>query len=166
MIPITVVEIKQICNLFDLKRDEFIESKLPVTDELIREITHKRIYNQIVRKKASEKIINAFKLGFAYLVNAHVLEFLNTNTAGSGIIRNTGLHEHKSELISNEEIEKRRWHLELIGYSVLKNYLNEVGQTRYQQLRLWDDLRRAGSPQAREALFNKELPVKTKMALL
>ena len=144
MINITIDEVKQTCNLMDLKRVDILTSKFAIVDAFVREHTKVRVYNSVVRGTASELVSTAFKTGFAYFVYAESIDFLNTNTTGAGIVGSTGFSDSRIDMLSGAETEKRRDTLEFKAFSVLKEYLNDVGFQRYTELKKWDDARRSG----------------------
>ena len=150
---ITVEEVKQICNLSDLKKTDPLLSVFPLIEARLSEITNKTTFNRVVKETAEPVIITSFKHAFAYFVYAECLDFLNTNTTGAGIIRSTGFAESRTELISIEETIKRQRNLELKAYTILLNYLNAKGKRRYNELQLWDDLQRAETEQARNEIL-------------
>jgi len=155
MIEIKIKEIKQICGITEDKKDAVLTSKLPIVNQLIEDITIKRIYNQVVRKSARPIVINAFKSAFAYFVYFHAIDFLDET-------KRVGFDTSKDTL-SHDEIERRRWHLELFGYSVIKDYLNEDGKKRYIELKNWDDLRRANDPRAKDIIMQEMAPNKPRL---
>ena len=153
MIPITVAEIKQITNLEKLTKDDFITTKLPVINALMKDILLRKYYSRATKISLSsgegrgEGVLfkSAIYTAFAYFTYAECLEFLNTNTSGSGIITSTGFADSKQELLPQDDSFKRRNTLEFKAYSVIRGYLNEIGLKRYNDLKLWDDLQRAGT---------------------
>lgn len=154
MIKITVDEVKRICNLHDIDRVEILESKFVITNALLKGVVRKRYYMQVVKENADELVKSAFYTGFSYFLYAECIELLNTNTAGSGIIASTGYADSRIELLSTEESFQKRNNLEYKAYTVLKDYLNEAGLKRYKELKLWDDMRRAGDSEAKQRLLN------------
>ena len=159
MINITLDEIKQVCNLTDLKKTDILTSKFPLINALIEDITISTVYRQVVKPSANSKLparlVPSFKHAFAYFLYAECLDFLNTNTSGSGIIRSTGFADSRIELISQHETEKRQRRLELKAYTLLEKYLNAKGKKRYMELKLWDDLQRAENEQAKQQILSK-----------
>jgi len=152
---ISVDEVKQICNLTDLKKTEILSTKFSIIEARLIDITQPKIYTRVVKETATEVIMTSFKHAFAYLVYAECLDFLNTNTSGSGIIKSTGFADSRTELISQYETEKRQNKLELKAYILLFPYLNAKGQKRYNELKLWDDLQRAETEQAKQQILQE-----------
>ena len=160
MIKIKIDQVKEICNLNKIKRDGLLESKFAIVDSLIKNITRRRFYKNVERTEnielnKSDLLHSAFYTGFSYLVYVECLEFLNTNTVGDGIIANTGLGDTRVELLDGEASYQRRNALEFQAYSVLLKYLNETGKKRYDELKLWDDMRRAGNSEAQRLIMNE-----------
>ena len=159
MLNITVDEVKQVCNLSDLKKTEILTSKFSLIDALISDITQDKIYRSVVKESAESQQMStrlvSFKHAFAYFVLAESLEFLNTNTTGSGIIKSTGFSDSRVELLSQYETEKRKQSLELKAYKLLEKYLNSKGKKRYKELKLWDDLARAEGDQAKQQILSR-----------
>jgi len=152
---ITVDEVKQVCNLKNLKDTDILLSVFPLIEAKLSEITNRTTYNRWVKETAEPDIITSFKLAFAYFVYAECLDFLNTTTTGAGIIRSTGFADSRTELIGIDETIKRQRNLELKAYTVLFKYLNAKGLKRYNELQLWDDLQRAETEQARNEILAK-----------
>ena len=163
-LKISVDEVKQICNLNDLKKTEILSSKFPIIEARLMDITQPKVYSRVVKETASEVVMTSFKHAFAYFVYAECLDFLNTNTSGSGIIKSTGFADSRTELISQYETEKRQNKLELKAYILLFPYLNTKGQKRYNDLKLWDDLQRAENEQAKNIILQEGK--KCKIALI
>ena len=163
-LKISVDEVKQICNLNDLKKTEILSSKFPIIESRLMDITQPKVYGRVVKETASEVVMTSFKHAFAYFVYAECLDFLNTNTSGSGIIKSTGFADSRTELISQYETEKRQNKLELKAYILLFPYLNTKGQKRYNELKLWDDLQRAENEQAKNIILQEGK--KCKIALI
>ena len=155
MINITLEEIKQVCNLTDLKKTDILTSKFPLINALLSDITLDKEYRRVVRGTADTLVLTSYKHAFAYFLYAECLDFLNTNTSGSGIIRSTGFADSRIELISQHETEKRQRRLELKAYWLLEKYLNAKGRKRYMELKLWDDLQRAENEQAKQQILSK-----------
>jgi hypothetical protein len=145
VIPITIDEIKKITNLGKLRSDEVISSKMVNVDALMKGITRKKYYNRVVRGVACDVVKSAFYTAFSYFIYAEVIEFLNTNTRGEGIITSTGIDNVREGLLSEGDSYSRRNTLEFMAYKVIREYLNEAGTHRYHTLKLWDDLRRGGA---------------------
>jgi len=152
---ITVDEVKQVCNLKNLKDTDTLLSVFPLIEARLSEITNRATFNRWVKETAEPDIITSFKHAFAYFVYAECLDFLNTNTTGAGIIRSTGFADSRTELISMDETIKRQRNLELKAYTILLKYLNAKGMKRYKELQLWDDLQRAETEQARNEILAK-----------
>jgi hypothetical protein len=155
MLKITIEEIKQVCNLEDLKKTEFLTSKFPIINDLLSDITSNTIYRRVIRENAEQLIITSFKHAFAYFLYAECIDFLNTSTTGQGIIRSTGYADSRMELLSSDETEKRQRKLELKAYSVILKYLNSTGLKRYNELKLWDDLQRAENEDAKQKILSE-----------
>ena len=160
MIKININQVKEICNLHKIKREGLLESKFIIVDSLIRSITQRRFYAKASMSEdiealcsGSDPLYSAFYTAFSYLVYAECLEFLNTNTVGDGIISNTGLGGTQMELLDQEESYQRHNKLEFQAYSVLLKYLNKKGTKRYNELKLWDDMKRAGNSEAQRAIL-------------
>lgn len=154
-LKITVDEIKGICNLTDVKKNDLIASKMLLVDDLVKDISVPIIYADVEDETADQLVKDAFYNAFAYFVYAEILEFLNTNTAGNGIVKSTGFSDNRIELLSQDETEKRRNKLEFKAYNVIRKYLNTDGLKRYSELKLWDDLQKAGDPDAKSRLLGQ-----------
>ena len=154
-IDLNIEEFKKVCNLPDLRNSDMLQTRYPVIDALIQDITSRNVYLSLNRKSTSEVILTSFRHAFAYFLYADCIEFLNTNTSGSGIIKSTGFADSRTELLSFEETEKRQRKLELKAYELLQNYLNEKGLKRFQELKLWADLQRAENENARQKILSE-----------
>ena len=155
MIKISIEEVKQVCNLTDLKKTELLTSKFELINARLSEITDTQVYELVLNETAEPLVITSFKHAFAYFIYAEVIDLLNTNTTGSGIIRSTGFADSRTELLSYYETSMRQQKLELKAYTLLLKYLNERGMKRYNELKLWDDLHRAENDQAKQNIINK-----------
>jgi hypothetical protein len=154
-IDLSIEEFKQVCNLPDLHSTDMLASRYPIIDALIQEITIRRVYLSVTRKSASIVILTSFRHAFAYFLYADCIDFLNTNTSGSGIIKNTGFADSRMELLSFEETLNRQRKLELKAYELLSHYLNEKGLKRLNELKLWDDLQRAENESAKQKILSE-----------
>jgi len=179
---ITVEEVKLICNLTDLKKTDILASKFPLIEALMEEITQPKAFKRASREDSEGRshsdgnhvaktqtertastsststtsvITSSFKHAFAYFVYAECIDFLNTNTSGSGIIHSTGFGDSRVELLSGYEADKRQRKLELKAYTILLKYLNKKGLKRYNELKLWDDLQRAENDQAKQKILSE-----------
>jgi hypothetical protein len=155
MINISIEEIKQVCNLEDLKKTEILTSKFPLIDALISDITIFKEYRKVIRGTAEQIVNTSFRHAFAYFLYAECIDFLNTSTSGTGIIRSTGYADSRMELLSQDETEKKQRRLELKAYTLLLKYLNPKGLKRYNELKLWDDLQRAENEEAKQRLLSE-----------
>jgi predicted component of type VI protein secretion system len=102
----------------------------------------------------TQHIIDAFKIAFSYFLYAEIIEVLNTNTNAAGIITHTGFTGSNSPNIQQNESWERRNLLELKAYETIRKYLTPTAYLRYQELKTWDDLRRAGNSLAQRQLMS------------
>lgn len=168
-IEITADTIKSNCNLTELKKPEVISTKILLIDELVKSITTAESYESVVLKTADSLTMSLFSIGFSYLMYAEILEFLNTNTSGNGIVKSTGFDNSRIDLLSQSEIDKKRNSLELKAYQTLKKYLNETGKTKLEKLIFWSELERVDvdNIEAKASILKKNLsPRKPRMALI
>mgnify|MGYP000895098445 CR=1 FL=1 len=171
-LPITVEEVKSICNLKSLnnvQKDEIISFRMLLIDKRIKENTLAEYYQAVSDNTAEALIISLFKLAFSYLMYAEILEFLNTNTSGTGIIKSTGFAETRVELLSQEETDKRRNSLELKAYLAIEDYLNQEGKMTLKKLKFYSELERVDVDNIESkanVLKNQNQAKKSKMVLI
>ncbi|NMD11926.1 MAG: hypothetical protein GYA77_00090 [Candidatus Cloacimonetes bacterium] len=77
----------------------------------------------------------AFRYGYAFLMLASVLEFLNLKTIGEGIVKSIGLDQSATELLTGSEIDAFKANLERRALEAMKAYLNEAGLALLDELK-------------------------------
>ena len=152
---ITIDEVKQICNLTDLKKTDILLSSFPIIEDLLFSITLGPVNKKVKSNTATPLKMTSFKHAFAFFIYAHNIDFLNTSTNANGILKNTGFAESRIELLGEVETERKQRKLELKAYSLLQKYLNADGIQRYNELKLWDDLQRAENEQAKQKILTR-----------
>ena len=70
---------------------------------------------------------NAFEYAFSRLGLSVMLPVLNTNTAGKGIITETGFDTGRTKLLSGAELKHRQLDLNLEALETIEEYLNDDG---------------------------------------
>jgi len=138
-------------------------------DKRIKENTLSEYYQAVTDSTTEELVISLFKLAFSYLIYAEIMEFLNTNTSGSGIIKSTGFDESRVELLSQQETEKRRYSLELKAFLAIEDYLNPQGKKTLEKLRFYSELERVDVDNIEakaNVLKNQVQPKKSRMVLI
>jgi len=70
---------------------------------------------------------NAFEYAFSRLCLSIMLPALNTNTAGKGIVTETGFDQGRTKLLSGTELKNRQTDLNLEALKTLEEYLNDDG---------------------------------------
>jgi hypothetical protein len=133
------VEVKTICSMLNLP-DEL--SGKPIFDEhqglVLRHL--ERIAQPAALKDAFEELTEddpifiAFRFGYAFLMLASVVEFLNLKTLGEGIVKTTGFDAQSTELLTGAEVDAFKVTLEHRALETLSEYLNPVGRNRLDAL--------------------------------
>lgn len=168
-ISITADEIKKIVNLDKVQKNELIDRHISLIDMKIQEYSLESSYNSVVDNSADDITITAYKTAFSYLMFAQLMPFLNTNTAGSGIVKSTGFNESKIDLLSQAETEKRQQSAELEALKFIKKHLNTTGLERLDKLIFWDELNRVDvdNIEAKASIINQKLsPRKCRISLI
>lgn len=169
MLNITVAEIKKIVNIEKVAKDDMISNQLALVDRTIQLYTQADVYAAVEAGTADETVTTAFKTAFSYFLFIEIMPFLNTNTAGNGIIKSTGFNDSKIDLLSNEETTQRQQNIELSALKVIKPYLSDSGISRLDKLIFWDELKKVDvdNLEAKASLIDKKSkPRKCKMAII
>jgi hypothetical protein len=137
--PAIPVETKFVCamlNLPDEMRDRMIfEEHRALVLQRLRAITLEDAYFDAVRGLPDDDpMYVAFRFGYAFLMLASVVEFLNLKTLGEGIIKSTGFDAQSTELLTGAEIDAFKTTLERRALEALSDYLNDNGRNRLDAL--------------------------------
>jgi hypothetical protein len=137
--PAIPVETKFVCailNLPDEMRDRMIfEEHRPLVLQRLRSVTFEDAYQEALQGfHDDDPAFTAFRFGYAFLMLASVVEFLNLKTLGEGIIKSTGFDAQSTELLTGSEIESFKATLERRALESLTDYLNPVGRNRLDAL--------------------------------
>jgi len=132
VIPVVQADVLKTLNLTDLN------SKTGITDLFtahqpgvmlwLQTNTTEVSYAEAADDSPSAAISVAFKLAYGLIMLNKTMEFLNLNTIGKGIIESTGMDAHKSQLITQSTIEKKKKALELQALRYLSAYLSDEGK--------------------------------------
>ena len=140
MIPIPV-EIDAILAILNLPKEMgdngiFKEHKAIVM-ETIRTIVLPEHYNRAIQDDLpdEEPFLISFRFGFCFLMLHSTCEFLNLKTLGEGIVKTVGLDQSATELLTGSEIDAFKANLELRALTGLRDYLNQHGQNRLDDLK-------------------------------
>jgi hypothetical protein len=137
--PAIPFDTKFVCamlNLPDELRDRMIfEEHRPLVLERLRAITLEDAYLDALRGLPDDSpAYIAFRFGYAFLMLASVVEFLNLKTLGEGIVKTTGFDAQSTELLTGAEIDAFKVTLERRALETLVEYLNPVGRNRLDAL--------------------------------
>ncbi|MFA5666041.1 MAG: hypothetical protein WC944_03515 [Candidatus Cloacimonadaceae bacterium] len=140
MIPIPV-EIDAMLAILNLPKEMgdngiFKEHKSIVL-ETIRTIVLSEHYNRAIQDDIPEEepFLVSFRFGFCFLMLHSTCEFLNLKTLGEGIVKTVGLDQSATELLTGSEIDAFKANLELRALTGLRDYLNQHGQDRLDELK-------------------------------
>jgi len=82
-----------------------------------------------------EPFLVSFRFGFCFLMLHSTCEFLNLKTLGEGIVKTVGLDQSATELLTGSEIDAFKANLELRALTGLRDFLNQHGQDRLNELK-------------------------------
>ncbi len=132
VIPVTQLDVLKTLNLSDLTGKagvtDLFTSHQPGVLLWLSENTTSASYDEAAGDSQSAAISVAFKLAYSLIMLNKTLEFLNLNTIGKGIIESTGMDAHKTQLITQATIEKKKKQLELQALKYLNLYLSPAGK--------------------------------------
>ncbi|MFA7224313.1 MAG: hypothetical protein WC094_06060 [Candidatus Cloacimonas sp.] len=140
MIPIPV-EIDPMLAILNLPKEMgdngiFKEHKAAVM-ETIRTLVLPEHYTRAIHEDIPEEepFLISFRFGFCFLMLHSTVEFLNLKTLGEGIVKTVGLDQSATELLTGSEIDAFKTNLELRALTMLRDYLNQQGQNRLDELK-------------------------------
>jgi len=85
-------------------------------------------YNLATTETTATELTKAFDLAYSLIMLHKTIDFLNLNTAGTGIIKKTGFDNQSTELLNGNELLKFKKTLELRALNEIEPYLNENGK--------------------------------------
>jgi len=137
-IPVEIDAMLAILNLPKEMGDNgiFKEHKSIVL-ETIRTIVLSEHYNRAIQDDIPEEepFLVSFRFGFCFLMLHSTCEFLNLKTLGEGIVKTVGLDQSATELLTGSEIDAFKANLELRALTGVRDYLNQHGQDRLDELK-------------------------------
>ncbi len=140
MIPIPV-EIDAMLAILNLPKEMgdngiFKEHRTLVL-EMVRSVVLPEHYTRAIQEDIPEDdpFLVSFRFGFCFLMLHSTCEFLNLKTLGEGIVKTVGLDQSATELLTGSEIDAFKANLELRALTVLRDYLNQHGQDRLNELK-------------------------------
>lgn len=130
VIPLSVEDFRSFTNLPDDTRIRTIYSKhtARVLSLLAKAVTTED-YGAVTDAGGDDDTDrkNAFEYAFSRLCLSIMLPVLNTNTAGKGIITETGFDQGRTKLLSGAELKQRQNDLILEALNTLEEYLSDDG---------------------------------------
>lgn len=140
MIPIPV-EIDTMLAILNLPKEMgdngiFKEHRTLVL-EMVRSVVLPEHYIRAFQEDMPEEepFLISFRFGFCFLMLHSTCEFLNLKTLGEGIVKTVGLDQSATELLTGSEIDAFKANLELRALTGLRDYLNQHGQSRLDDLK-------------------------------
>jgi len=137
-IPVEIDPMLAILNLPKEMGDNgiFKEHKAIVM-ETIRTLVLDNHYQDAIRNDYpdDDPFLISFRFGFCFLMLHSTCEFLNLKTLGEGIVKTVGLDQSATELLTGSEIDAFKANLELRALTGLRDYLNQHGQNRLDELK-------------------------------
>ena len=140
MIPIPV-EIDAMLSILNLPKEMgdngiFKEHRTLVL-ETVRSVVLPEHYIRAIQEDMPEEdpLLISFRFGFCFLMLHSTCEFLNLKTLGEGIVKTVGLDQSATELLTGSEIDALKANLELRALTGLRDYLNQQGQDRLNDLK-------------------------------
>ena len=132
MIPLTNAKVCEMLNL-DAKlagRSVFTSHQKSVLAYLKKYTTSESYNDAISEDPTDEDLVSFFEMAFALIMLNKTADFLNLNTAGTGIVKKTGFDNQSVELLSGRELESFKKKLEKRALTELETYLNISGKRR------------------------------------
>ncbi|MDD2229180.1 MAG: hypothetical protein PHY48_07210 [Candidatus Cloacimonetes bacterium] len=137
-IPVEIDAMLAILNLPNEMGDNgiFKEHKAIVM-ETIRTLVLDNHYQDATRNDYpdDDPFLISFRFGFCFLMLHSTCEFLNLKTLGEGIVKTVGLDQSATELLTGSEIDAFKANLELRALTGLRDFLNQHGQDRLDELK-------------------------------
>jgi len=140
VIPIPV-EIDAMLSILNLPKEMgdngiFKEHRTLVL-ETVRSVVLPEHYIRAIQEDMPEEdpLLISFRFGFCFLMLHSTCEFLNLKTLGEGIVKTVGLDQSATELLTGSEIDALKANLELRALTGLRDYLNQQGQDRLNDLK-------------------------------
>lgn len=132
VIPVAQADVLKTLNLSDLTGKagvtDLFTAHQPGVMLWLKTNTTDASYVAAAGASPSAAIVVAYKLAYSLIMLNKTLEFLNLNTIGKGIVESTGMDAHKTQLITQATIEKKKKALELQALKYLNLYLSDEGK--------------------------------------
>jgi len=105
--------------------------------EMVRSVVLPEHYTRAIQEDMpkDDPLLISFRFGFCFLMLHSTCEFLNLKTLGEGIVKTVGLDQSATELLTGSEIDAFKANLELRALTGLRDYLNQHGQDRLDELK-------------------------------
>lgn len=137
-IPVDALALVSILNLpVDMANNALWTEHSPLVMRALSEICLEDDYNAACGDDLTPEDAAwvAFRYGYAFMMLASTVEFLNLKTVGEGIVKSVGLDQSATELLTGGEVEAMKDRLELRALSCLRGYLNDSGLARLDELK-------------------------------
>jgi hypothetical protein len=137
-IPVDIDAMLSILNLpKEMGENGIFKEHKAIVMETIRTLVLNNHYQDAVRNDYpdDDPFLISFRFGFCFLMLHSTCEFLNLKTLGEGIVKTVGLDQSATELLTGSEIDAFKVNLELRALTGLRDYLNQHGQDRLNDLK-------------------------------
>lgn len=123
------IQIRAEGNLPDTIKDEKLKPHVIKAEIEIKKILTTAKYDEIKAKKENDVDYDTCAIAEANLTLSYAITSLNIDTHGSGIVRSKGFDESRSDLLSQNEVERLRTYYKNIAMDLLKPYIPQVEST-------------------------------------
>ena len=137
-IPVETIDLLAVLNLPKEMADNVIfKEHKGLVLETIRSLVLDNFYQDAVHNDYpdDDPFLISFRFGFCFFMLHSTCEFLNLKTLGEGIVKTVGLDQSATELLTGSEIDAFKANLELRALTGLRDYLNQQGQDRLDELK-------------------------------
>jgi len=137
-IPVETDAMHAILNLpKEMSNNDIFREHQGLVMEMIRSIVLQQYYEHATNDDLPEDdpLLISFRFGFCFLMLHSTCEFLNLKTLGEGIVKTVGLDQSATELLTGSEIDAFKANLELRALTGLRDFLNQHGQDRLNELK-------------------------------
>jgi len=119
-------------NLPDTVKDEILAPHLTKAEIEMKNILSPEVYAKIAALESDSEDYITCAIAEANLALSYAVPSLNMETQGSGIVRTKGWDESRSELLSQQEVEKLQKHYRDVAMDFLKFYLpSDAGHCKH-----------------------------------
>ena len=123
------IQIKEEGNLPDTIKDEKLKPHAVKAEIEIKKILTSAKYAEIEAKGSNDDDFTTVAIAEANLALSYAVTSLNIETHGSGIVRSKGFDESRSDLLSQNEVERLREYYRTVAMDLLRPFIPQVEST-------------------------------------